>query len=762
MRKALKPLFSWRGGPKRRSLTNSHKIGEQMNAWNLSAVAGRVKTVTAVASLALIMVAASAIGAHASSTGWTVVSSPNATLSGGKIESVSCSAPQACAAVGTDRNTSGINVTLAERWDGTNWQRQATPNPPGNTSPSVAPTLLGVSCPAAGFCVAVGTYTLAGLQTSLAEIWNGTSWTLQSFPVPANASGAGLTAVSCTSPSFCEAVGSYFDTSSFLNEAFGAAWNGTSWSLQSTPNPNPGGFDFEQFNTVSCTSPTFCEAWAGGNAGNPGITVAEQWDGTSWSLQTVPSTATTVNSVSCVSAAFCEAVGPDQAFAWDGSAWNAQTIPAPVSNGNLSGVSCDSVKFCEAVGAYNNNGNDVGVAAQWDGKAWSAQTTSDPSKSTWTNLNAVSCVSAKACEAGGDWEVQVTSNDPKALAEAWTGKAWQLQRAATPAGATYNLLSAVSCVSASFCEAVGQRLNSAGNVANLAETWNGQSWSVQAIPDPQSQSGPGDNALYSVSCAAANFCEAVGAGGTGATTEMWNGTSWVVQTRPGAADVQPQVVSCASASYCLSADAFGHVDIWNGSSWSAGPAVAGFSFTGSLSCLSASFCEAVGEGPSGENAAAWNGTSWTDQATPGPVSASLNAVSCTAATSCEAVGQNLGPNDQTVTLADSWDGSAWTTQTTPNPATTQGSSLTSVSCASATSCTAIGQYQSSTVPSFGEFQTLAEVWDGTAWSVESTLDPSTGNNVLLGVSCGASQVCTAVGQAPDQGGVEATLIESGD
>jgi hypothetical protein len=53
------------------------------------------------------------------------------------------------------------------------------------------------------------------------------------------------------------------------------------------------------------------------------------------------------------------------------------------------------------------------------------------------------------------------------------------------------------------------------------------------------------------------------------------------------------------------------------------------------------------------------------------------------------------------------------------------------------------------------------VWDGTAWSIESSPNPGT-SDMLEGVSCGASQVCTAVGQAPDLGGVNSTLIETGD
>jgi hypothetical protein len=114
------------------------------------------------------------------------------------------------------------------------------------------------------------------------------------------------------------------------------------------------------------------------------------------------------------------------------------------------------------------------------------------------------------------------------------------------------------------------------------------------------------------------------------------------------------------------------------------------------------------------------------------------------------------------TLAESWDGSAWTVQPALNPAMTQGSTLNAVSCTSAGSCTAVGRYQSSNVSNFGALQTLAEVWDGTRWSLRSTPNPSAAHSLLVRVSCGASQMCTAVGQALDAGGVQATLIETGD
>jgi len=729
-----------------------------MNQGKLSKLAARAWPVIAAASLATGMIGGSAGGAQAAGTVWTIARSANATLSGGTIDSVSCSAADACTAVGTNLDTSGINVTLAERWNGTSWQRQPTPNPPNDTDPSVAPSLLGVSCPTASFCAAVGQFTQNFTGTSLTEMWNGAAWTSQPFPVPADSAGAGLTAVSCTSPGFCEAVGSYLDNSTGANVTLAATWNGTAWSLQ--PSPNPADAFFEQLNTVSCASPTFCEAWGSGNGGNPGPTVAEQWNGSSWQLQTVPSDAT-VNSVSCASAKFCEAVGSGPAYTWNGSQWSAQTIPGPAGSGSLGGVSCALPRSCEAVGQYFNNGPVVGVAAAFQGSAWSSQSTPNPAGATFTHLNAISCASVNACEAGGDFQVEVTANNPKAVAEAWNGKAWQLQQAFAPRGATDNALRSVSCVSASFCVAVGSHFDSSGNQANLAEIWNGTTWKIQTTPNLTSQFGAVGNGLFSVSCVSPSFCAAVGTAPDGPSVAMWNGSSWTVQLRPGP-DVEPQAVSCAAVNFCMSA-AGSAVDIWNGSTWSAGPSVPGFSPVSSLSCLSASFCEAVGGGPPGENAAMWDGTSWSLQPTAGGVSASPNAVWCTAVDSCEAVGQNFDQSsDHVVTFAQAWNGSTWTMQPTPNPAQTQGSSLAGVSCTSASSCSAVGQYQSSNLSTFGALQTLVEVWDGTAWTLRSTPNPSPVQDLLSGVSCGANQECTAVGQAEDTGGVPSTLIETGD
>jgi hypothetical protein len=722
-------------------------LGQSWRKAGNHAVAGVVACAVAAAT-----VVTGASGVLAAGSGWKIAAAAGVTLPGGRLESVSCSSADACTAVGTDLDTAGINVTLAERWDGQTWQRQPTPNPREDTVAAVSPELTGVSCPAANFCAAVGSYQLGTSPTGLAQTWNGTRWTRQAFPTAPGTDSASLSQVSCASAQVCEAVG--FSEGAIGIVPLAATWNGTSWRLQRVP--SPANIQFFQLNAVSCASTTFCEAWGGEDQGSPGPTAAEQWNGTSWHRQAVPADAT-VNSVSCVSASFCEAVDAITAasYTWNGSRWTKRTLRSPADG--LSAVSCTSPAFCEAVGAYDNDGVIQGAAETWNGTTWSAQAVPAPPGSGYTNLGAVSCASASTCEAAGYDQVVQADSSPRVVAEGWNGTSWQLQHPVVPQGATTNVLRSVSCVSASFCEAVGYYVNRSGNEADLAETWNGTSWVIQPTPDPASEGSPPSDTLSAVSCVSTQFCAATGTGSPGGFAELWNGTSWTTQTRPGA-DVEGGSVSCATADFCLSVNGFGQVDAWNGTSWSAGTAPSGFSFLSSVWCVTSSFCETTGSGPAGQDAAAWNGTSWTAQSTPGPASATLNAVWCRTAGSCEAVGAVFGQTTQT--LAETWDWSAWSGQVTPNPSVSQSSVLNSVSCTSANACTAVGQYQYSNL---GLANTLAEVWNGKAWRLPSTPNPrNAGQNVLSGVSCVAGAACTAAGQTQDTGEIGSALIETGD
>ena len=115
--------------------------------------------------------------------------------------SVSCSGATACTAVGFWQPA--VPLGLAERWDGTSWTRQRLPK-------AFTDSLLGVSCPATAACTAVGESSkdLSGTPMStMALTWNGTSWRRAVTPNPAGRSNQ-LSAVSCTAPGTCVAVGS--------------------------------------------------------------------------------------------------------------------------------------------------------------------------------------------------------------------------------------------------------------------------------------------------------------------------------------------------------------------------------------------------------------------------------------------------------------------------------------------------------------------------------------------------------------------------
>lgn len=99
---------------------------------------------------------------------------------------------------------------------------QARPRPP--SSAALTSELYGVSCISASTCVAVGDYvTSNGASKTLVERWNGTAWAVQSSPNPSSASY--LNGVSCTSASACIAVGHYVSGSSVT---LAERWDGTS------------------------------------------------------------------------------------------------------------------------------------------------------------------------------------------------------------------------------------------------------------------------------------------------------------------------------------------------------------------------------------------------------------------------------------------------------------------------------------------------------------------------------------------------------
>lgn len=353
-------------------------------------------------------------------------------------------------------------------------------------------------------------------------------------------------------------------------------------------------------------------------------------------------------------------------------------------------------------------------------------------------LSDVSCVSASFCMAVGG-----------RVAEEWNGQAWRVVKAT---GAD---LGEVSCTRATFCMAIG---------GSPAEEWNGRTWRVVKM------TGSG---LSSLSCASASFCLAVGtgSGGESSVSQRWNGRSWRVLKTPDVGCVPScglTGVSCVSARNCwavgFSADNSGATEVgvglkWSGRAWDphASTITPNFAFLSGVSCASAARCVAVGGyqtnglGPCFSTtcilAVAWNGSKWRQLTTP-MVGPSLSRVSCAGTGGCVAVQG---------TLAGSWDGRTWRQLTVVAPGES-GTALSAVSCWRPSGCLAVGGYATAA----GAQLTLAEEWDGRAWHVRRTPSPGDAANGLFAVSCRQARACMAVGSHISASDTQLTLAEEWD
>src|SRR5215468_8874789 len=156
-------------------------------------------------------------------SGWSITPTPNPRAGNGVLNAVSCPTTSACTAVGLHVRESGLGVTLAERRSGGTWTVQSTPNPAG----AAASALNGVSCLSRSACTGVGQFvTKSGAQLTLAERWNGSNWRIQPTPNLAGSPSSRLSAVACPAAGSCTAVG--ISNSKVLVER----WGGARWRIQ--------------------------------------------------------------------------------------------------------------------------------------------------------------------------------------------------------------------------------------------------------------------------------------------------------------------------------------------------------------------------------------------------------------------------------------------------------------------------------------------------------------------------------------------------
>ena len=291
----------------------------------------------------------------------------------GALASVSCTSASSCVAVGHYENSSKEVLSLAEGKSGSSWTVQPTVDPAGGK-----PTeLYGVSCATASSCTAVGHSfaTGAGIWGAMGEEWNGSTWSLLPVVVNPGKKNGFLKAVSCVTATWCMAVGSY-GTSSGIGVTLAEERNGGTWTVKTTPNPSSSN---SVLNGISCTSTTFCIAvgssavsvWIEGPEGGHSallyLPIAERWNGSTWTLESFPlpkkdGENEALNSVSCVSSSLCFAVGLKFGPGYrkkviksrNASTWTTTTTPEPVlgPESTLSGISCTAATSCMTIGDY--------------------------------------------------------------------------------------------------------------------------------------------------------------------------------------------------------------------------------------------------------------------------------------------------------------------------------------------------------------------------------------------------------------------------
>ncbi len=258
-------------------------------------------------------------------------------------------------------------------------------------------------------------------------------------------------------------------------------------------------------------------------------TLAEHFDGTSWSIvptPPLPSGNAQLQGVAGAAGNDVWAVGLSPAGAlvehWDGTSWSIDSSPA------FTGVSVAAV-FAHATGdvwVVGDNGTNAGVE-HWDGTSWSVL--SSPAF-TGVTLNAVSADASDDVWAAGTASTLFGAPFSGAAVLHFDGTGWSLLNPTTSVPLDVASVTAVSPTNVWAVGTVGAFCNHKTHRKAAIEHWDGTSWSIVSSPDP-TKSACLDSSLWGVAAILASDIWAVGLnatslGGWETLAEHWDGTGW--------------------------------------------------------------------------------------------------------------------------------------------------------------------------------------------------------------------------------------------
>lgn len=406
------------------------------------------------------------------------------------------------------------------------------------------------------------------------------------------------------------------------------------------------------------------------------------------------STAAFLQSAQCPTAAKCVMVGNYETNGGNSqlgllvnggpSGWRSVKVPLPIrlpatGTVNLSSVSCPTASDCVVVGYYYDKTTWQGMILTGSGSSWHARTAPVPHGAAsipYSSLEAVTCSSASACVAVGEYQDKAGGQQGEILVR--SGASWKAIKAPLPGGASAepvaSSLQAVTCPSASSCVIVGFYENTTGMTNALVIARSGKTWSPARLPQPRSGvTYPQAVACSSVSkCAmmAGNFLspgQGVGILFTGA------GTAWkrikVPLPKGASTKATPNLtsLSCIPQAECLAVGTYG----------SASARVIAVSGTGS----------------------SWHATNLPLPSGIRATNVALQSVACARPSICAATGTYTTSPANTRPLIELTAGHRWAAVSATLPANADkasGISTLSADCASAKLCVAVGFYFTTT------------------------------------------------------------------
>jgi hypothetical protein len=392
------------------------------------------------------------------------------------LSGISCVSAKFCLALDSDGSVS--------TWNGTGWMTSDPQLMPLNAA-------RGVSCSSARFCMAFTKY-------GDIYMFNGQGW---AGPVKTDL-GNDFLDISCTSPTFCLALGAYIGDVS--------EYNGSAWSPA---------VDVLPYNQASVAY-VACSPGATAKSGDCAVIAvlgqANTLRSGRWTGQVNVDVPAKLDAIACPTTSFCAAVGENgEAVTYADAKWKAPVLL--ISGGYFASVSCPTARFCLAAGAAPS-----AALRMWrfNGSRWTPFPVPPGRYPAPYSANSVSCVSAAFCV----WA------SPAGAISVWNGKTWtkpvrvdQVKQWLT-----------VSCATTRFC--------AAGDVAGHVATFNGKTWS--GLTTIGIFNGNAPEAVLSLSCTSPRFCAAA----LGDSSATFNGTTWA--RAPASDNPSLTAVSCAKGGFC--------------------------------------------------------------------------------------------------------------------------------------------------------------------------------------------------------------------